>query len=114
MREIASGKVHVLQTGGFYPRYFNGHVAFVRDGVLNVLGFDASTLTVTSPPVPVIPNVHNALGSGAAQYSVSDNGTLIYIPGFGASSLEYEMDGPGRTVEAPGGTGRDLPAAFLA
>ena len=39
VREIASGRVHVLQKGGFFPRYFDGHVGFVREGVLTVMGF---------------------------------------------------------------------------
>ena len=91
IRELDSGKIHVLQKGGFYPRYFDGHVSFVRDGTLYVMGYDLDTFTVTSPPVPRIPDVSNALGHGGAQYDVSDNGTLMYIPGEGLNSLQYEM-----------------------
>jgi Tol biopolymer transport system component len=80
-----------LQKGGFYPRYFDGHVSFVRNGTLYVMGYDLDTFTVTSPPVPTIPDVANALGHGGAQYDVSDNGTLMYIPGEGLYSLQYEM-----------------------
>ena len=106
VREIASGKVQVLQKGGFFPRYFDGHVGFVRDGVLTVMGFDPKTLTVTSPPVPMVRDVYHAVGNGGAQYSVSDNGTLIYIPGLGANSLEFEMkwagkDAPSTTLVGP-------------
>jgi serine/threonine-protein kinase len=96
VRELDSGKVHVLQKGGYYPRYFDGHVGFVRDGVLHVMGFDVETLTVTSPPVPTVSDVFYALGNGGAQYDVSNNGTLIYIPGQGANSLEYEMTWNGK------------------
>ena len=62
----------------------------MRDGTLYVMGYDLDTFTVTSPPVPTIPDVSNALGHGGAQYDVSDNGTLIYIPGEGLNSLQYE------------------------
>jgi serine/threonine-protein kinase len=96
VREIASGEVRVLQKGGFFPRYFDGHIGFVREGVLTVMGFDAQTLTVTSPPVPTVLDVFHAVGNGGAQYSVSDNGTLVYIPGRGANSLEFEMKWMGK------------------
>jgi serine/threonine protein kinase len=106
VRELDTGKVHVLQKGGFYPRYFDGHVGFVRDGVLHVMGFDVETFTITSPPVPTVSDVFQVLGNGGAQYDVSDNGTLIYTPGQGTNSLEYEMkwtdeDGPSAPLLGP-------------
>ena len=34
-----------------YPRYLSsGHIAFIYEGTLTVMGFDAATLEVTSAP----------------------------------------------------------------
>src|SRR5262249_6048257 len=46
--------------------------------------FDASRLRISGSPVPVLEGVRRGsgtLGSAAAHYSVSDTGTLVYLPG---------------------------------
>jgi serine/threonine-protein kinase len=83
--ELASGEVRVLQANAMYPRYLStGHIAFIYEGTLTVMGFDAATLEVTSPPVAMVKGVRHMFGNGAASYSVADNGTLLYIPGEGS------------------------------
>jgi serine/threonine-protein kinase len=89
--ELASGEVRVLQANAMYPRYLStGHIAFIYEGTLTVMGFDAATLEVTSPPVAMVKGVRHMFGNGAANYSVADNGTLLYIPGEG-SQVEIQL-----------------------
>jgi serine/threonine-protein kinase len=83
--ELESGKVRVLQSNAMYPRYLStGHIAFVYEGTLTVMGFDPATLEVTSAPAAMVKGVRHRFGNGAASYAVSDNGTLLYIPGEGS------------------------------
>ena len=58
----------------------------VRVGsTLLAVGLDLSTKQLTGGPVPVVEGVMRAanLATGAAQFAVSDNGVLAYIPGSG-------------------------------
>ena len=66
----------------------NGTLIFARQAKLFAVHFDPATLSVSGNPVQVLDGVNHALyGStgtawtGAAQYSVSENGTLFYAPG---------------------------------
>jgi eukaryotic-like serine/threonine-protein kinase len=43
--------------------------------------FDPQRLEVTGAPVPVVEGVTQSIYTGAAQYSISSTGSLVYIPG---------------------------------
>jgi len=60
-----------------------GHLIFSREGVLFAAAFDPDRTTLTSEPMPVVAGVGRTgtAGSGAAQYAVSNSGSLIYISG---------------------------------
>ncbi len=67
---------------GWSPRYVStGHLLYaVEDGSLRAVPFDESSLEVTGNPVPLVEGV--ALkNTGAADFSVADNGRLIYTLG---------------------------------
>ena len=60
-------------------------------GTLRAVRFDPDTLAVGSDPVPVVEAV-TTLGTGAAEFSVSRTGALVYVPGGatgGARSLVW-------------------------
>ncbi len=64
----------------------NRYLVFARK--LLAARFDTKTLSVVGSPVPVVDGVTHSLYNttfntitGAAQFSVSDNGSLIYAPG---------------------------------
>ncbi len=66
----------------------SGHLLFGRWGVLMVAGFDPERLELTHEAVPVFEDVMQAMnaangtiGTGAAQFSVSESGALLYAPG---------------------------------
>jgi eukaryotic-like serine/threonine-protein kinase len=58
----------------------SGHLVYARDGMLGAIGFDLERLTATTDPVTVLRDVFTK-PSGAANYAVSGDGTLIYVPG---------------------------------
>jgi eukaryotic-like serine/threonine-protein kinase len=55
---------------------------YSAEGMLRGVRFDPMTLRVLGDPVPVVEPVMT-MGSGAAQFAISSQGTLVYIPGGG-------------------------------
>jgi len=85
--DLRSGKISRLGLAGFSPRYApTGHLVYaVADGSLRGVRFDAGSLSVIGSPVPLVEGVQFK-GPGAANYDVSDNGTLVYLPGAGTAA----------------------------
>jgi eukaryotic-like serine/threonine-protein kinase len=79
---LRTGERRDLSQGGTFPRYSpTGHLLYVQNGTLIAAPFDPGRLEITGAQVPVVEGLMQ-LRSGAAQYSFSDNGTLIYAQGF--------------------------------
>lgn len=55
----------------------------MRDGALLAVGFDAEAVERLTPPIVLVDGVESSERLGAAQYAVSDNGTLAYAPATG-------------------------------
>ena len=82
-----------LNLAGSYPRYVpTGHLVYgVDDGTLRAVRFDADELEVTSDPIPVVEGV-NTKASGAANFGVAQNGSLVYVPSAaGAGSIDRTL-----------------------
>ncbi|HEV2349761.1 MAG TPA: protein kinase [Terriglobia bacterium] len=83
--EIASlktGERRVLVEGGTCPRYIApGYVVYSHGGELVAVPFDLKQLKVTGPPAPVLESVRVDPTSGAAQFTLSENGSLAFVPG---------------------------------
>ncbi len=77
--EYATGRKTVLVDGAILPRYLDGYLLYVRDGAIFAAPFDPGRLKVLAPAVPVVEDVAWDLTEGSAGYSVSDNGTLVYL-----------------------------------
>ena len=79
---LDTGVVTRLGITGTNPRYLSsGHLVFASaDGSLRAVGFDPVELETSGNPVPVVEGVQ-VKGSGAANFDVSDRGTLVYISG---------------------------------
>ena len=76
---MATGEHKRLITGGTHPRYLpTGHVLYGVEGTLRAVPFDLESLEVTGAPVPVVENVMMK-DSGAANFAVARNGTLVYV-----------------------------------
>ena len=81
VQPLPTGARKVVQRGASYGRYLpSGHLVYVRDGTLFAAPFDLDRLELTKSPVPVLEGVTTTT-YGAAQFAVSDNGTLVYLPG---------------------------------
>lgn len=86
-----------------------GYLLFARDTTVMAQPFDASSLQFTGEPVPVIENVAFAADVGRTQFSVSENGTLVYRKGGGAVRQLKWFDRQGKEtakVGAPGEYGQ--------
>jgi Tol biopolymer transport system component len=70
--------------GGSAARYLpSGHIVYSRGGIVFAVPFDLTRRQVTGQAVAVIEGVRRPAGSetGGAQFTVSNNGHLFYIPG---------------------------------
>jgi len=71
-----------LIPGGTQPRYApSGHLVYAQRGSLMAVPFDPQRLAVTGSAAPVVEDVLQSINTGAAQYSISATGSLVYIPG---------------------------------
>jgi serine/threonine-protein kinase len=81
-QSLADGTRTVLVERGAYARYLpTGHLLYAVSGIVFAVPFDAAAVRVTGPPVPVIEGVARSSISGSAQYAISANGSLVYVPG---------------------------------
>jgi Tol biopolymer transport system component len=72
---------HRVVAHGSSARYVNsGHLIVARGGVLTMIPFDPKRLQATGPPVRLADGVMQSM-FGAAQFSASRDGTLVYAPG---------------------------------
>lgn len=77
-----TGQKRILIEGGAIARYVpTGHLAFARAGTLHAVPFDLEKLQVTGPSIPILERVIIDPATGAAQFSFSENGSLVYIQG---------------------------------
>jgi serine/threonine protein kinase/Tol biopolymer transport system component len=91
--------VQLLVTGerrnliqGTGPHYApSGHLVYAQGGSLMAIPFDSKRLTATGAAVPVVEGVLQSLSSGAAQYSFSATGSLVYVSGDLQSAAQSKL-----------------------
>ena len=77
---LRTGERKTLVQGGMEGRYVtSGHIVYAVRGVLFAVPFDARRLAVTGGPVPLVQGVRT--DGSTVHYSVSDTGSLVYVPG---------------------------------
>jgi len=82
VQSLPSGTPKVLIRGGYHPQYFaSGHLGYIHEGTLFAVPFDLSRLEKTGQSVPAIESVSAQPGRAAAQFAVSQTGTLVYLTG---------------------------------
>jgi eukaryotic-like serine/threonine-protein kinase len=80
-QRLDTGERRVIIDGGTAPHYLpTGHLIYVHGGALVAVPFDAQRVQVTGNAVPLVQGVLMEARDGAAQFSISQNGTLAYIP----------------------------------
>jgi len=79
---LKTGEQHDLPQSGAFPRFSpSGHLLYGREGTLMAAPFDVKRLELTGAAVPVVEGVAQSATTGVAQYNLSDNGELAYVPG---------------------------------
>jgi serine/threonine-protein kinase len=86
MRTLENGDETVVARGGFSYRYLDsGHIIYTmgttgRPVNLMAVAFDINSRKVIGSPVTVVSNVQTSNTGNTAQFSISDTGTLAYMP----------------------------------
>ena len=79
---VASGQPKTILHGGFHAIYLpDGYLVYMHSGTLFAIQFDPKRLETTGPATAVVENVVASPDRGTAQFSISDNGTLVYVAG---------------------------------
>ena len=79
--DFATGEVKVAVRGTFARYASSGHIVYTRsDGALLVAPFDADAVELTGPSTPILEGLVVQAG-GAAEFTVSRSGHLIYQTG---------------------------------
>ncbi len=112
VHSLKTGEQKTLVEGGTDARYLpTGHIVYASGGNLLAVGFDLDRLEPKGTPVPVVQGVRRAVAAatGAAQFSVSATGSLVFVPGqtlpFSASDLALtDRQGSVRALKLPPGS----------
>ena len=103
---LADGTLRtIVERAGYSASYVSsGHLVYARAGGLRAFPFDVERLEVTGESTPVLDGVVMASLFGIAQYSVSENGLLAYLPGGDVargSPTWVDQDGTIESLEMP-------------
>ena len=105
-QRIDTGERKVVIDGGTSPTYLpSGHLLYVHGGALTAIAFNPQTLQVSGKAVPLVQGVLMEARDGSSQYSISRNGTLVYVP-TNISSTDRRLvwvtpDGAAEPLKAP-------------
>jgi len=79
--DVQTGQRHVVVRGASHARFVHtGHLIYASNGGLRAVGFDLDRLETVGAPVSVLDAIVTT-PSGAANFSISDTGTLAYVAG---------------------------------
>jgi eukaryotic-like serine/threonine-protein kinase len=84
LQSLKTGERTTLLENGSDARYLpTGHLVYALNGTLLAVPFDVRQQKVSGGPVSVLEGIRRstASGTGTAQFSVSGNGSLAYVPG---------------------------------
>jgi serine/threonine-protein kinase len=84
VQSLKTGQRTTMLDGGSDARYLpTGHLVYALGGTVFAVPFDVQHLKVTGVPVSVLEGVRRdtTAATGIAQWSVSDTGSLVFVPG---------------------------------
>jgi Tol biopolymer transport system component len=81
MASLDGGPAKVVARSPTMGYYASGHLVYVSHGVLVARPFDPATGELGGSPVSLVENVLTVPGAAKAAYSVSGEGTLVYLEG---------------------------------
>ena len=101
VQSLASGLRKVLVEGGGGRYVSTGHLLYTREGTLFAAPFDAGRLEVTGGPVALVEGVAVSELEGTVHFSLSTDGTLVYVPGTEVERTLVWVDRQGREEAVP-------------
>jgi serine/threonine-protein kinase len=106
VQSLATPNREVLLEGATDGRYVpSGHIVYSYRETLFAVPFDPTALKVTGGRVPVVEDVAQAPGTGAAQFTFSQTGVFAYVPGDFAPTLRtlawVDRQGRETAIDAP-------------
>jgi len=81
VQSLKSGQRTILTEGNDARYLTTGHLVYWSRGTLFAAPFDVGRLQLAGAAVPIVQGVNRTEGSPFANFSLSDTGSLIYIPG---------------------------------
>jgi eukaryotic-like serine/threonine-protein kinase len=108
-QSLKSGERKVLLEGGHDARYLpTGHLIFTVANTLMLAPFDVTHPAINGSALPVVEGVATSGNTGTAQFSVSSNGSLIYVPATNKASQRtlalVDRDGKATPLALPPGS----------
>jgi hypothetical protein len=92
VQSLGSDEGRNLFQGATQPRYApSGHLVYAQGGNLMAVPFDPQRLTATGAAAPVVEGVLQSTFTGAAQYSFSARGSLVYVSGSLQSAAQSSL-----------------------
>jgi len=97
LQSLDSDDRRTLIDGGSDGRFLpTGHIVYALGGTLLAVPFDVRRLEVRGGPVPILEGVRRGntpeTNPGVAHFSVSNRGTLVYVPGsVSPAAADYEL-----------------------
>ena len=81
---LQNGSRKTIARGGTTARYLpSGHLVYTNGNTMFAVPFDLDTLETRGTAVPILTDVAFDAAAGLAQYTVSNDGTLVYRRGSG-------------------------------
>ena len=95
-----------ILTGANQARFLKGgYLVYGRGGTLFAVRFDVDRLETMGQPVPVLEDVGGDPTSGVVHFALSDNGSLVYVPGGGDANTHtlawVDRSGEREKIPAP-------------
>jgi len=79
---LKNGTTKTIVDNAEYAKYVkSGYILLIRNDALYASKFDLGDLSLKGSLIPVLTNVTTISQTGQAEFSLSDNGTMIYLPG---------------------------------
>ena len=106
-QRLDTGQRQLVVQGGTFPQYVPaGYLVYVDRGALMAAPFDVDRLQLKGPAVPVSERVRES-GFGAAEFGLSSQGSLVYVPAPGGVQVDQRRlvwvsrDGTEQSLPAP-------------
>ena len=84
---LPTGEVSEVVRGGSQPHFSpTGHLVYAQGGTLRAVRFNAGSLEAVGDPTPIMEGVAS-VPSGAANYAVAADGSLVYVKGSAGAAV---------------------------